>query len=343
MRKFISFLDHEPADLLALAHFALAVKQRRDEPARTALHRRILGMVFFNPSLRTRMSFEAAMLRFGGAAITLNVGGDAWNLEYRDGVIMNGDRAEHVREAAPVISRYCDILGVRTFASLASAEDDARDTMMRAFSTYATVPVVSMESALEHPCQGLADMLTLEEKLGGAAKRKFVLTWAPQARPVPMAVPHSAILAAAAAGMNVTVAHPPGYDLNAEIVDRARSWCAASNCEFRITHDQRTACREADAVYVKSWGAARLYRDVPAQLDDFKRYADWMVTLAHLQPHPSASGKSKPILMHCLPVRRNVVIADHALDDPGCVVVDQAENRLWAEVAVLTRLLGAGA
>src|SRR5262249_36788014 len=154
----------------------------------------------------------------------LNVGGDTWQLEHRDGVRMDADRAEHVKEAAPVLSRYCDLLAVRTFAQLKDPADDAADSLIKAFARYATVPGVNMESAMEHPCQGLADWMTIDERLGGTRERNLVLTWAPQAKGVPMAVPHSVALSAAAAGMNVTIAHPPGYTLNAGIVDRASSW-----------------------------------------------------------------------------------------------------------------------
>jgi N-acetylornithine carbamoyltransferase len=343
MRNWVSMLDHTPTDLAELVQIARQLKVGRCRERARALHEKILIMVFFNPSLRTRTSFEAAMLRFGGHAITLSVGGDTWNLEHRDGVVMDGDAAEHVREAAPVLSRYGDALAVRTFAGLRDARQDADDAVIRGFARHATVPLVNMESAVEHPCQGLADWMTLEEKLAGAggaspsgtvsslAGKRFVLTWAPHVKPLPMAVPHSALLAAAAAGMHVTVAHPPGYDLNPAIVDRARAWCRERDAEFRVTHEQREACRAADAVYVKSWGSGALYGQPALQRESFREHTGWCVDLPHLGRHA--------ILMHCLPVRRNVVIADAALDDPRCAVVDQAENRLWTQAAILCRLM----
>jgi len=322
-------LDYDPADLARLIAEARQLKAggNADGP-----RGRILGMVFFNPSLRTRTSFEAAMLRFGGHAIALDVGGDTWNLEHREGVVMDADRAEHVKEAAPVLGRYCDVLAVRTFAGLKSANEDAADALIRAFARYSTVPLINMESAMEHPCQGMADWMTVEEKLSGARGRNFVLTWAPQAKAVPMAVPHSAALSAAAAGMNLTIAHPKGYDLNAGILDRARSWCESAGAQFRITHDQTAACEKADVVYVKSWGSTAFYGNADAQKEDFRRNASWIIDRRHLVGQQT-------ILMHCLPVRRNVVITDAALDDSRCVVVDQAENRLWTQAAILNRLL----
>jgi N-acetylornithine carbamoyltransferase len=324
-------LDYEPAELAELVALARRCKAGQGDVASTRLRGRILTLVFFNPSLRTRVSFEAAMLRYGGHAICLNVGGDVWKLEHRDGVVMDGDAAEHIREAAPVLSRYGDLLAVRTFAALRDPAEDAADHVIRAFARFATVPVINMESAVEHPCQGLADWQTIAEQFGDPRGRRFVLTWAPQAKGLPMAVPHSAVLAAAAAGMNVTIAHPPGYELNAAILHRAQAWCAAAGAEFAFTADQPAATRGADIVYVKSWGSPALYGRPEEQKADFRHHAGWMVTCAHLG--------SQTRLMHCLPVRRNVVIADEALDDSRSVVVDQAENRLWAQAAIMTALL----
>jgi len=330
MRHWISMLDWTPTELAELIDSARRIKAGR-APEAARLRDRILTLVFFNPSLRTRTSFEAAMLRHGGHSICLDVGGNTWKLEHRDGVVMNGDCAEHIREAAPVLSRYGDALAVRTFAALKDAAEDAADPVIRAFGRFATVPVLNMESASEHPCQGLADWLTVVEKLGGARGRRFTLSWAPQVRGLPMAVPHSAVLAAAAAGMHVTVAHPPGYDLNPRILAQARTWCDAAGTELTVTHDQAAACAGADVLYVKSWGSPALYDRPDAQAESFRAHADWQVRRRHLGPHT--------LLMHCLPVRRNVVIADEALDDPRCIVVDQAENRLWAQAAILARLL----
>lgn len=331
MRHWVSMLDWTPAEMSALVALARRIKAGQGGGEVARLRERILTMVFFNPSLRTRTSFEAAMLRFGGHSICLDVGGNTWKLEHRDGVRMDGDCAEHIREAAPVLCRYGDLLAVRSFAGMKSAAEDAADRVIRAFARFATQPVINMESAMEHPCQGLADWMTVDEKLGSPRGRRFALTWAPQVKGLPMAVPHSAALSAAAAGMHVTIAHPPGYELNRAILDRAASWCREAGTTLTVTHEQRAACREADVVYVKSWGAAGFYGEPLAQSASFAEHAGWMVTPEHLGP--------RAILMHCLPVRRNVVIADAALDDPRSVVVDEAENRMWAQAAILSRLL----
>ena len=243
MRHWISMLDYKPAELAELV--GLARRLKAGDPT-DAIQGRILTMVFFNASLRTRTSFEAAMLRNGGHSICLNVGSDAWKLEYRDGVVMNAESAEHIREAAAVLSRYGDALAVRTFAEMKDADEDAVDRVIRAFGEFSSVPVINMESALEHPCQGLADWMTIDEKLDGTKGRRFTLSWAPHVKPLPMAVPHSAVLSAAAAGMHVTIAHPPGYELNSGMLDRARGWCEAGGTELRVTSDQSSACRDAD-------------------------------------------------------------------------------------------------
>ncbi len=331
MRHWISMLEWDADELAQMVDLARRIKAGRGGETVERLRERILTMVFFNPSLRTRTSFEAAMLRFGGHAICLDVGGGVWRLEHRDGAVMTGDCAEHIREAAPVLCRYGDLLAVRTFAGMTDASEDARDPVIRSFARFATQPVINMESATEHPCQGLADWMTIAEKLESTRGRRFVLTWAPQVKALPMAVPHSAVLSAAAAGMNVTIAHPKGYELGAACIERAAAWCRAAGATLEVVHDQRGACRDADVVYVKSWGATGIYGDAAAQAASFEAHRDWMVTPAHLS--------DRAMLMHCLPVRRNVVIADAALDDPRSVVVDQAENRMWAQAAILARLL----
>ncbi len=334
MRHWLSMLDYEPSELAELIRTARELKAGRAVSAAEALSRRTLVMVFFNPSLRTRTSFEAAMLRYGGHAITLSVGGDTWKLEHRDGAVMDSDAAEHVREAAPVLSRYGDLIAVRAFAAMKSAAEDARETLIRSFARFATVPLLNMESAIEHPCQGMADWMTADELLKGARGKRFVLSWAPHLKPLPLAVPHSAVLAAAAAGMHVALAHPKGYDLDAAILDRARGWCSAAGTKLEITDDQRGACRGADVIYAKSWGATGLYSNAAAQQEDMRRLAGWRVRAALLG--------ERALLMHCLPVRRNVEVADDALDHPRCAVVDEAENRMWVQAAVMSALVPRG-
>ena len=329
MRHFTRLADLGPDGLRLVLDQARAWKRN---PPGAHLSGQLLGMVFFNPSLRTRASFEAAMARGGGRSIVLEVGGGVWKLEDRIGAVMDQDRAEHVKEAVPVLGRYVDLLAVRTFATCADDGEDVRDPVMQAFRDYSTVPVISMESAREHPCQGLADLLTITETFGDTRRLPVTLTWAPHIKPLPKAVPHSFLLTAAAAGCEVRVAHPPGFDLHPEVMAEAQAWAKATGGSITVTHDQRAALAGSRAVYAKAWGPA-----VPGPLaaDAVRSHPAWMVDLPHLQQ--AAPGA---ILLHCLPVRRNVEVGDAALDSPASRVVDQAENRFHVQRVLLDLLAG---
>jgi N-acetylornithine carbamoyltransferase len=327
MKHFVSLTDRSADELNTIVQRAGEIKGGSEV---SALKGRLMAQVFFNPSLRTRVSFEAALARFGGTALTLTPGAGTWGLETDDGVIMRGENAEHIKEAAPVLSSYVDVLGVRSFSKLQSLEEDLKDSILKTFVECAKVPVISLESAVEHPCQALADMLTINEALGKPAGRKFVLSWAPHIKPLPLSVPHSALLAAAFMGMEVVLAHPPGYDLAPVVVQKVSQVCKDNAVDFKIVNEQRQAVQEADVVYAKSWGAPILYSNFKAQEEDFLRYCSWWITKEKLPP--------ESVLMHCLPVRRNVVISDDALDSPQSVVIQQAENRMWAQAALLEEI-----
>ena len=242
---------------------------------------------------------------------------------------MNGDRAEHVQEAAPVLSRFVDVLGVRAFAQGGGDEEDEADALIRAFRRWATVPVVSMESAREHPCQGLADVLTLRERFGTTKKLKVALTWAPHIKPLPKAVPHSFLLSAAAAGCEVRVAHPPGFELHPSVRAQAEHLASAAGGSVRFTHDQEGAIDGARAVCAKSWGpaTARTSLEGPGLLS---AHGGWMPTMRTL-----GAAASDSVFLHCLPVRRNVEVADDVLDSPKSLVIEQAENRFHVQRALL--------
>ncbi|MGI8819266.1 MAG: N-acetylornithine carbamoyltransferase [Chthoniobacterales bacterium] len=302
----------------------------KKEPPRPHLAGKILGMLFFNPSLRTRASFEAVMLRGGGHAIVLDAG-DTWKVEDRVGAVMDGDRPEHLKEAVPVLSRYVDALGVRTFAANTDDDSDHADRIIRAFEEYATVPVVSMESAREHPCQGLADVMTIEEEFGNAAGLPVTLTWAPHIKPLPKAVPNSFLLTAAARGCEIRVAHPPGFDLHPTVRAEAERYAAARGGSISYTHDQATALAGARAVYAKAWGPATGAALPP---ESVRQHNDWMITPARM-----ALAADDAIFLHCLPVRRNVEIADAVLDGRWSRVIAQAENRFHLQRALLDWLL----
>jgi N-acetylornithine carbamoyltransferase len=332
MQHYTRFGDLGVAGMEAVLDRALAWKH---QPPGTHLVGRVLGLVFFNPSLRTRVSFETAMLRGGGHAVVLEVGNGTWALETGTGAVMYGDRPEHIREAIPVLGRYVDALAVRSFAGLEDDSADAADTLINAFRELAGIPVISMESAREHPCQGLADVMTLREHCGETRGLPVTLTWAPHIKPLPKAVPHSFLLGAAAAGCEVRIAHPPGFDLHPQVLEEARGYAGESGGSVHVTHDQRAALDGSRVVYAKSWGPAtppRLVNGKPAyRVTDHR---GWQVDTGAME-----CAEPEALFMHCLPVRRNVEVADAVLDGNASRVVDQAENRFHVQRVLLDALL----
>lgn len=277
-----------------------------------------VGAVLLNPSLRTRTSLESACARMGVHPIVLHPGSESWAWEWRDGVVMDGAAAEHVREAVPVLSSYVDVLGVRSFAGLKDRDEDRADRVLNQFLALSRRPVLNLESARWHPLQGLADQATWLSRLGEPRGRRLVLTWAPHVKALPQAVPNQVVLSAAALGMDVVVAHPEGFDLDADVLDRARSLAPV-----RVIHEPDLS--GADVVYAKSWSGY-------GGDDEARRRAQlgrWRVDAV-----PEGAG-----FMHCLPVRRNVVVADAVLDGPSSWVQEQAAFRLWTALAVLEAML----
>lgn len=304
-----------------------------------------LGMLFFNPSLRTRMSFEAAMANLGGHALVMQAGKDSWTLEFSDGTVMDGATQEHIRDAARVMSRYVDILAVRSSELMTTASQTAAaagwpeqraDTVLRGFMRHATVPVINMESNVFHPCQALADALTMREKLGDMHGRKVVVSWTYHPKALPLATPHSQLLAAAALGAEVSLAHPEGWDLDEEVVARAHALARDAGGSLAIGHDRVAALDRADVVIAKSWASLAQFGDWEAERAARSAHRDWLIDDAALDR--TAGGH----LMHCLPVRRGVEVSHEVLDGGRSWAIDEAENRLWAQQALLYRLLGAG-
>jgi N-acetylornithine carbamoyltransferase len=318
----------------ALLDLAAALKRGT---VRGGLEGRILALVFLDPSLRTRTSFEVAMAMHGGQAVVVEPGRGSWPFELRDGAVMDGDTTEHLVEAARVLGRYADAIGVRAFPRGATWEECKADAVVRGFARHCGKPVINLESARRHPCQELADAMTLRERLGDPRGKLFTLAWAWHPKALPTAVPVSAALAAARLGMTVTVAHPPGFDLDSD--DRAAVEATAAACGggLRFTSDLDAACAGSDAVYVKAWGGLDRFEDESGERSRRGRHRDWQLRLRHVQSTRGGRG----IVMHCLPVRRNVEIEDAVLDGAASAVVDQAENRLHAQRALLLRLLGA--
>jgi N-acetylornithine carbamoyltransferase len=294
-----------------------------------ALSGKHVGLVFFNPSLRTRVSMEVAVSKLGGTPVTLSVSGDAWTMEYEDGVVMDGAAAEHVREGAGVLGRYCDILGVRAFPSGADYAKDRHEPVLMGFVQNAGVPIVNLESTLGHPCQAMADAMTLNQRFGLVKGKRVLLTWAWHPKALPMAVPNSFLQVASRMGADVVLARPEGYDLDEEVVHAAEQNARQAGGSVTVTADQEGAYDGVEAVYGKSWGSLADYGKPEAEAARRSKFKDWRVTEARM-----ARGKDA-FFMHCLPVRRNVVVDDAVLDGPRSVVLDQAENRLYAQQSIL--------
>jgi N-acetylornithine carbamoyltransferase len=293
---------------------------------------RRFAAVFFQPSLRTRTAFEVASFDLGAHAVVLQAGGGLWALEHRDGVVMDGVAAEHVKEGIGVLGRMVDAVGVRTFAGLEDAREDAKDPVIAAVARASPVPVLNLESALDHPHQGLADAFTLRRRLGRTRARVVVL-WAPHVKALPTAVPSAACLAFAREGHDVVLARPEGFELDEGVVADAARLAREAGGSFSQTADRAAALRGARAVYVKAWGARSGYGDPEAAGKARARHGDWLVTERSLE------GADEALVLHCLPVRRNVVIADEVLDGPRSVVLEQGEARLHVQKATLCRAL----
>lgn len=328
MRSFTHLHRHAPEELQALIDLARRLKKspRLDKP----LDGKSLAFCFMNPSLRTQVSFETATASLGGHPVTVGLGTDTWKMESAEGVVMDGPAAEHLKEAVPVLSRFCSVLGLRSFPAGASWEEDKKEPHLSAFLKYATVPVVNLESATGHPCQALADLMTIRERMDPKGKN-FLLTWAPQVKAVPMAVPNSAAEIAALAGMSVTIARPEGWDLDPEMMARVRAHCERNGAELKVTDRAAEGYDGAHVVYAKSWGAISRYGQPPPQDPAFR--SRWIVDPAKMARTADA------VFMHCLPVRRNVIVADAVIDSKASIVVDQAENRLHTAKAILLWLL----
>ena len=271
-----------------------------------------IGLLFFNSSLRTRLSTQKAALNLGMNPIVMNVYGDSWGIEFEDGTIMDGSTAEHIKEAAKVVSQYCDIIAVRAFPTLTNKEIDESEHVMNSFIKYATVPIVSMESATGHPLQGLTDAITISE-YKKTNKPKVVLSWAPHIKALPHAVANSFVQAMQKMDVDLKITHPEGYDLNPKITG-----------EIPIFYNQEEAFADADFIYVKNWSSYTNYGQV------LSKDSNWMITQEKL-------GTAK--FMHCLPVRRNVVVEDAVLDSDNSLVIQQANNRTYAAQIVLKKII----
>jgi len=331
MRHFLSPTSLSPERTREILTMADQLKLNRFGDA---LKNKSVGMVFFNPSLRTRTSMDIATYELGGHPLTLNIGQGTWSLEHREGIVMDGEYAEHIKDAARVLSRYVDILAVRAFPERKSWGIDRQDPIIEGFAKYATVPVINLEGAMHHPCQGLADMMTIRERIGEPKAQPIAITWAWHPKALPMAVPNSILLEAAKAGMDIRLAHPKGWELDDEIMQTAQNLATAQGGGVRVVHSMKDAVEGAKVVYAKSWGSIQHYRSP----DDETRLKmslrnEWRVTEEQM------ARTDAGIFMHCLPVRRGVIVDDAVIDSPQSAVYDEAENRLHVQKAILASIV----
>jgi N-acetylornithine carbamoyltransferase len=332
MQRFNDLADFSNEEINALLHLANRL-DRHPEPR--ALEGKVLSLLFLSPSLRTLASFQAAMARLGGGSFVISPDMSIHGLESRYGIVMDGTAAEHVREAVPVIASYGDALGVRAFAERRNLSDDLVDKDFAALVSLTDKPLINMESAINHPCQSLADWKTLDDLDIPAGGGRFVLSWAYHPKALPLAVPAATVHMAAARGMEVVVLRPPGFELPPPIMDKARDAARASGGSVSETEDRREAMQDAHVIYAKSWSSTSHYGDRLGDQALREQLVPWCVDEPWFE-----NARPDCRFMHCLPVRRGVVVADRILDGPRSVVIHEARNRMLVQMAVLHEMLG---
>ncbi len=313
MKQFTSVAD--AGDISSLLQEAFAIKKNVFADAQLG-KQKTLGLLFLNPSLRTRMSTQKAAYNLGMNVMVINLDKESWQIEFQDGAVMNNTTSEHIREAAAVVAQYCDIVGVRCFPGLVDRDKDYSEQILNSFLTYCNKPLISLESGTRHPLQSFADILTIEENRKSTTPPKVVLTWAPHVKALPQAVPNSFAEWAIASGAEVVITHPGGYEL-----------CEQFTVGARLEYNQQEALKDADFVYVKNWSAFHDYGATP------KVSADWLLTPEKLKH----SNQAK--IMHCLPVRRNVELVDELIDSDYSLIQQQAGNRVIAAQTILKKML----
>ncbi len=337
-KYFYNTADFTQQELNNLIDLALAMKKGK---VKKNLSGKSLAMLFFNPSLRTRLSFTIAMQKLGGLGIDFPIK-DSYTFEYNLGEIMDKGKIEHVKDAAQVISSYCDAVAVRSSELITSGSESVRvlsweelkkDTVLKSFMEYAAVPVINMESNVYHPCQGLGDAVTIKEKLGITKKKKYVMTWVYHPKSLPMATPNSQILSACDLGMDVVVAHPKGWELDPDILKTMKQRAIEAGGNLNISYSQKEAYQNANVVCAKSWGALKNYGNWEHEKKIKENLKEWIVDKEKM------ANTNKAIFMHCLPVRRNVEVTDEVIDSKNSVVINEAENRIWAQMAILQSLI----
>ena len=334
MKAFNDLADFSNDEIKAMLELATRLDKH---PEPEALRGKVLSLLFLSPSLRTLASFQAAMIRLGGGSFVISPAMSIHGLETRPGIVMDGAAAEHIREAVPVIASYGDAIGIRAFAERKDLAADLAETEFTALINLIDTPYINMESAMNHPCQNLADWKTLDDLGVPANGGKFVLSWAYHPMALPLAVPSSTLFMAAKRGMDVTVLRPEGFALPEAIMDKARSAAAVSGGTVQESEHRIEAMEGAQIIYAKSWSSTQAYGDRKADLELRKGLEHWCVDEPWFD---NAADDCR--FMHCLPVRRGVVVSEPVLDGPRSVVIHEARNRMLAQMAVLHQMLGSG-
>jgi N-acetylornithine carbamoyltransferase len=331
MKEFHDLADFQVGEVDALLELAARLETN---PEPQALAGKVLALLFLSPSLRTLASFQAAMTRLGGGSFVISPDMSIHGLETRPAIVMDGIAAEHIREAVPVIASYGDAIGIRAFAERESLEDDLADKEFKTLCALCDVPKINMESAINHPCQSLADWKTMDDLGVPRQGGKFVLSWAYHPRALPLAVPSATVHMAAMRGMDVTVLRPEGFALPEPIMNKARQAAATSGGSVSETTDRLEALEGAHVIYAKSWSSTQHYGDRLADEELRRGLEDWCVDDPWFE-----TAQTDCHFMHCLPVRRGVVVSDRVLDGPRSVVIQEARNRMYAQMAVLHQML----
>ena len=328
-RDFLSTADLSRPELDDLLELAARAKSKR--PGQV-LAGKTLGLLFFQPSLRTRVSFEVAMMQLGGHCINLS-SDDLYELEPREQAVMDGPAEEHVKDAARTLSRYVDVLGIRAASRTGPWERDRQELLLRGYSKHASVPVINLETNFEHPCQALADVLTMRENLVSLKGRKLTLLWCNHPEPKSLGPTHSILQMAATMGMNVTLAHPLGFEVDHDVLDRSKKLARDAGGSLQVMNDLEASVRGAAVLYARSWGCTKYWDDAEREAMVKRSLQGWRVDERLMAATDNA------LLMHPLPVRRNVVATDAVLDGPRSVIYDQAANRTHVQKALLMQLL----
>ncbi len=333
MRHFLNTSDWTRPELQSLIDDAVAL---RASPYGNALEGKTVALLFLNNSLRTRTSFEVGARQLGGHAVVLSPSGGIWPLEFETGAVMLGEAEEHAKDAAQVLSQYCDLIGIRAFPKFEDWEEDRKDKVLAAFAEHSTVPVINMET-ITHPCQELAHVMALQERLGALDGKKYLLTWSYHPKPLNTAVANSALMIAAKFGMDVTLLCPTQeYVLDERYMATATEYAEANGRAITVTHGPDVAYEGADVVYAKSWGALPYFGNWDAETEIRDRYRHFIVD------EEKMAMTNDALVSHCLPMRRNVVMTDGVFDGPNCFAYDEATNRLHVQKAIMKTLVGAG-